>query len=500
MPSKHIADQAQSEREVFLDFAADAGLSVTSVTSYEPPAPDLLCEIAGNSPVAYELVEIVDQRFRHAMAQIEEARAALAKHLTPARAATLAGMFGTAFVSLRMLPTANRRQRGAAIPAILAWLGTLNVASDFVPDPASTPTNRLLVARPPLKLAAVLHHALVELDRPKFHLELVPAALWVCDPTVAAILEKLEADYEGDHEFELLAWTETSWFNDLPKWRAEVISQVAATLEASRFRRVTVYQRHRRGQSDAIALRIDRIGGKCWIYNSDKKLTREHFPKKADTRSYMQAGRLYRHSANRRNEIIQGPGSERLTLGAPMCALCNNTLTQPHDRAWDALRDHLLADWPAIVAAGEFDLRSIYSTDWVLRAMELHLYFLKVLGCVIVEQRIPIPIEPLRNALLSGSAHPCMYLVFSDSHPLNCSTPRRMMGPEDMHAMVDRESGVAHMAYWRYTLQPVSVRICFVAPEFPDRPILAAWRPLAANSVVRLGPPVFGVDVPPLRQ
>jgi len=55
-------DKEARERAIFTECAEVAGLRVRegSVVSRPPPEPDILCEISGEGPVAFELVEIVD--------------------------------------------------------------------------------------------------------------------------------------------------------------------------------------------------------------------------------------------------------------------------------------------------------------------------------------------------------------------------------------------------------------------------------------------------------
>jgi len=42
----------------------------------------------------------------------------------------------------------------------------------------------------------------------------------------------------------------------------------------------------------------------------------------------------------------------------------------------------------------------------------VHLYFVKLFGCLVVERQIPIDVAPFAKALLDGRPHPCLYLAF----------------------------------------------------------------------------------------
>jgi hypothetical protein len=73
MPDRRMTNaeaQAADERAVFADFVKAARLRVVpeSIQSRPPPEPDILCEIGGVGPVAFELVQLVDQDLAHGIA------------------------------------------------------------------------------------------------------------------------------------------------------------------------------------------------------------------------------------------------------------------------------------------------------------------------------------------------------------------------------------------------------------------------------------------------
>jgi hypothetical protein len=197
--------------------------------------------------------------------------------------------------------------------------------------------------------------------------------------------------------------------------------------------------------------------------------------------------------------MIQSPSSKALYLNAPICNGCNSARTQPFDRSWDTLRDHLLDNWPAIVAAGEVDLQAIYGASWLARAVELHLYFVKLWGCVILHSGVSIPLQPFRDALLNGTSHPLLFLMLSDSPAKPGRKQTAKVSATDAGAYFDPLTGEVAQAYWRYTLQPVSVRMTYVTPSFPYQPAAGAWHPSSKTSMMQLGPPAAAAASPPLR-
>ena len=63
MPDRN--EKAQRERKVFEEFAerSDPSIVRNSIQSRDSPEPDILCEISGEGPVAFELKELCDPTF-----------------------------------------------------------------------------------------------------------------------------------------------------------------------------------------------------------------------------------------------------------------------------------------------------------------------------------------------------------------------------------------------------------------------------------------------------
>ena len=125
---------------------------------------------------------------------------------------------------------------------------------------------------------------------------------------------------------------------------------------------------------------------KCWICGGIADSS-EHIPKASDIKRYFGAPAighpLYFHSEARRNVRIQGINSNRLKSGARICANCNNSRTQPYDRAWERLSDYLQKNAERVAVTGSFDLRKAYPNGpYRKQALCAHLYFVKLFGCV----------------------------------------------------------------------------------------------------------------------
>ena len=92
----------------------------------------------------------------------------------------------------------------------------------------------------------------------------------------------------------------------------------------------------------------------------------------------------------------------------------------------------------------------------------VHLFFLKLFGCMICEAKangheVPIDIAPFSNAIMSGQPHPEVYLQFG-----KCDG---MLGRSNLHCWTTDRGSV--LAGWLYELDNIAVSIMFA----PSRPV-----------------------------
>jgi hypothetical protein len=157
---------------------------------------------------------------------------------------------------------------------------------------------------------------------------------------------------------------------------------------------------------------------KCWICGINDASSGEHLLKKSDLRDVLgkptQAAPFYFHKPGLQGKAVGSLNADILKSSAPMCAHCNNARTQPHDLAWEAMSRRFTTR-PKPLKKGQFVRGNKifpYATRRKMRRM--HLFFVKTLGCVIVEagDQAPIDIAPFSNAIMKGGTHPEVYLQF----------------------------------------------------------------------------------------
>lgn len=153
----------------------------------------------------------------------------------------------------------------------------------------------------------------------------------------------------------------------------------------------------------------------CWICNKEPGTTGEHRSKRSDIKEQLgDRYPLYYQSDTRRNLKLQSSNANRLKFEPSICNNCNSARTQPHDLAWQKLSSFLRNRKPPLKTGDFIRANRVFSYATSAEMLNVHLFFVKWLGCQIVETSIPIEprIETLSRAIMNGKSHPNIWLAF----------------------------------------------------------------------------------------
>ncbi|MFH2135901.1 MAG: hypothetical protein ABII81_12135 [Pseudomonadota bacterium] len=121
---------------------------------------------------------------------------------------------------------------------------------------------------------------------------------------------------------------------------------------------------------------------------------------------------LFRRVDSGPQEKVPGVRSEKLKFRTRLCAYCNNTRTQAHDKSWEALAAYLRARKP-LIRPGEVVRTTHAFTNGVRPGLlGVHLYFAKLTGCLVLDGGVPLETRSLAEAILQNRPHPNLYLSF----------------------------------------------------------------------------------------
>lgn len=224
---------------------------------------------------------------------------------------------------------------------------------------------------------------------------------------------------------------------------------------------------------------------KCWICGDDAS-SGEHMTKASDLRSLFgavsQHTPLYLHTPLRRNLPVPGVKSDRLKFKALLCPRCNNERTQPHDRAWEMLSHYLRERQPSIRTGTVVNLASAFPGSVKQSMLDVHLYFLKLFGCLIVEHVVPLDITPFSAAILEGHAHPKVFIAFWAEADRRF---HRFAGQSPIETA--QVQGRIAFATWFYEVGRLAVNVMYAEPGQHRRGLTNAWHPASIAKRIRIG-------------
>jgi hypothetical protein len=211
----------------------------------------------------------------------------------------------------------------------------------------------------------------------------------------------------------------------------------------------------------------------CWICDAPSD-SGEHLIKVTDLKHVFGSSsqkRLYRRINSLPYETIQGYGSEKLKFASKLCSYCNNSRTQQHDRAWEALSEYLRKR--ASLKPGDVvRLGPVFSSGVRPGMRGVQLYFTKLFGCLAADGKAPIDLTSFRDAITSNTAHPHVYLSFIVMQSAK-SRSMAVVTPISVISVNGEPSG----ASWFYFAGKIGVHVVF-SPVIARRETrLHLWHP-----------------------
>jgi hypothetical protein len=210
---------------------------------------------------------------------------------------------------------------------------------------------------------------------------------------------------------------------------------------------------------------------RCWICG-DVADSREHLTKKSDLKSVYgtpsQVDPLYFSNDQRRNVRIGSLDAKLLKSPAKICIACNTSRAQPHDRAWEQFSPAIRSILSQRRCPRSVRANAIFPYDTHRMMLNVHLYFVKLFGCHIVEQGIPIDLTEFSFALQKGKAVQNVYMHLYKIAP--------SVGTSDIHTLFN-ESSECVFATWFYEIDNLAVNVMYAKPNQKRDGLVNAWHP-----------------------
>jgi len=116
----------------------------------------------------------------------------------------------------------------------------------------------------------------------------------------------------------------------------------------------------------------------------------------------------------------------------------------------------------------------IFPYDTVRQMLNVHLYFVKLFGCHLLEAAIPIDITPFATAIKEERPHPNVYLKFGRNFSLHDNP---IVGMSDVGAVFDNSDGSCVFASWFYEVDRLAVNVMYAVDGQRREGLVGAWHP-----------------------
>jgi hypothetical protein len=223
---------------------------------------------------------------------------------------------------------------------------------------------------------------------------------------------------------------------------------------------------------------------KCWICGAGAK-TGEHLAKRSDLKaifpSISQKRPLFLNTDSMRNLKIGGFDNYHLKSKALICECCNSDRTSPHDKAWKKLSEYLREKKPQIKAGEIIKLNKVFPGSTKKSMLDVHLFFVKLFGCAIIEHNIPIDITCFSEAIMNQKPHPLVQLAISRSPDIGI---RKHVGRSNIEIAKINEKCM--YATWLYIVDSLLVNIIYAVPTERRKGLVHAWHPTIVTKCIRI--------------
>jgi hypothetical protein len=200
----------------------------------------------------------------------------------------------------------------------------------------------------------------------------------------------------------------------------------------------------------------------CWICG-DPATTREHRAKRSDLRDVFgtvtQADPLHYRDDKQQKRTVGSLNATLTKFPDKICERCNSARTQPHDRAWETLSGALRTRTPKL-APGMYvrtNRNDIFPYDTKRQMLNMHLFFIKQFGGLILEGSAPIDIAPFATAIMNNKAHRSVFLKFGCGPTI----PGNSLVARSKLLIAARENGSCASATWIYNVDGSAVQVMY---------------------------------------
>jgi hypothetical protein len=113
--------------------------------------------------------------------------------------------------------------------------------------------------------------------------------------------------------------------------------------------------------------------------------------------------------------------------------------------------------------------------------LHVHLYFVKLFGCLIKQESIPIDLRPFSQAIINGQPHPNVWLALwaNKTHQ-----PVRHVGQSQVETA--QLYGQIVYATWFYFVERAAINVLYAEPTERRKGLVYAWHPTSVGKRIHV--------------
>jgi hypothetical protein len=167
-----------------------------------------------------------------------------------------------------------------------------------------------------------------------------------------------------------------------------------------------------------------------------------------------------------------------------LCAPCNNSRTQAHDKAWEEFSGELLKDVSLLVPGAGIKLNVIFGQEEARVMQGVHLYMAKSFGCLAAQvdrfaSKIDLP--GLGQAVLHNRPHPWVYIAVGVP---GRTSKGAIVSASDPELFLDPHDGSCALATWYYNVNGLCVLIAYTPGMKEWARMQGLWHPTFGQSIM----------------
>jgi hypothetical protein len=124
----------------------------------------------------------------------------------------------------------------------------------------------------------------------------------------------------------------------------------------------------------------------------------------------------------------------------------------------------------------------IFSYDTARKMRHVHLYFVKLFGCHIVEFSVPIDVTTFAAAILNDKPHPNVYVRLVRMPP----DEKKRVSASDINARIRNSDQKCVSASWFYHVDQLAVNVTFAEDGEKIQGMIGAWHPRLGTNRLRI--------------